>query len=492
VQSVQIVEIVEIVQALNIVFIEISMSLRLFLSTDESIPLHRRLISALIEAIESSRLESGSLVPSTRELAQTLGLSRATVSKAYAELLRSGYLNTRSGGKTRVAEFLPGQEPVRRIVLPATSEAENLVSSYALRLMDSGIRKSWDQPYSPAPNGLIPVQQWKQILSKYCNSLDSSKINSETFGEIALRQSISKYLLRERGINCRAEQIIAFLESQSGLYHISHVLLDEGDVVIVEDPCTVNARNIFLAKGARIIAIPVDENGLDVDALIEQVPAETRVKLIYVTPTFHDPSGVCMSMGRRQKLIAFARQHQAAIVEDAWDTSHNYIKNVPPPLYALSQDANVFYICSFWKVLYPLSMVSCLVIPERFEPYFQQTKKIAQESAPGIENTLQEFIDAGHLEKHLKASVRALTPVRQKVIETLLVGFGRSVTIRKQSSAYWLTVQFDQSLSFAQLQEKANELGLVLQSTARYYADPERMPANEYIVPFSTFYKPVD
>ncbi|MDR3613186.1 MAG: PLP-dependent aminotransferase family protein [Candidatus Obscuribacterales bacterium] len=468
------------------------MSLRLFLSTDESIPLHRRLIAALIEAIESSRLEPGSLVPSTRELAQTLGLSRATVSKAYAELLRSSYLVTRSGGKTRVAETLPGRETTKRIVLPVRSDVDDLVSAYALRLMDSGIKSSWDQPYSPAPNGLIPVLQWKQILSKYCNNLDSSKINSEPFGEVPLRNSIATYLLRERGIHCLAEQIIVFQESQSGLYHISHVLLDEGDVVVVEDPCTVNARNIFLAKGARIIAVPVDENGLDVDALNELVPAQTRVKLIYVTPTFQDPSGVCMSMGRRQKLIAFARQHRSAIVEDAWDGSHNYIKNIPPPLYSLSQDANVFYICSFWKLLYPLSMVSCLVIPPRFAPYFKQTKKISQEASPGIENTLQEFIDAGHLEKHLKAAVRALTPVRQKVIETLLVGFGRAVTIRKQSSAYWLTVQFDPTLSSEAIHENAHELGLTLQPTDRYYADPEQSPVNEYIVPFASFFKAED
>ena len=282
--------------------------------------------------------------------------------------------------------------------------------------------------------------------------------------------------------------MIAFHESQSGLYHISHVLLDEGDIVVVEDPCPVNARNIFLAKGCQIISVPVDENGLNVEILNDLIPAQERVKMIYVTPTFQDPTGVCMSMARRQKLIAFAKHHKAAIVEDTWDGNHNYIKNIPPPLYALSQDANVFYICSFWKVLYPLSMVSCLVIPQRFEPYFRQTKKIAVEASPGIENTLQEFIDAGHLEKHLKASVRALIPIRQKVIETLLVGYGRAVTIRKQSGAYWLTVQFDSGMSTDELQAKAHELGLVLQSTERYYSTPENAPKNEFVVPFASFY----
>ena len=180
------------------------MTLRLFLSTDESIPLHRRLITSLIEAIESARLEPGSLVPSTRELALTQGIARATVSKAYSELVRCGYLITRSGGKTWVAETLPGQEVVKRIVLPERSDVDDLLSAYALRLMDSGIKKSWDQPYSPAPNGLVPVLQWKQILSKYCNNLDSTKMNADPFGEMPLRETVVRYLSRQRGIHCQA------------------------------------------------------------------------------------------------------------------------------------------------------------------------------------------------------------------------------------------------------------------------------------------------
>src|ERR1700722_17754324 len=121
------------------------MSLLLFLSTDDTIPLHRRLIAALTESITSSRLTPGELVPSSRELAQSLGIARATVSKAYAELVRSGYLITRQGGKTRVADSLPtAQELGKRVIPQPRGEIDAVISSYAARLLDIALRTSWD------------------------------------------------------------------------------------------------------------------------------------------------------------------------------------------------------------------------------------------------------------------------------------------------------------------------------------------------------------
>jgi GntR family transcriptional regulator/MocR family aminotransferase len=474
------------------------MSLLLFLSTDDSEPLHRRLIVALTEAITSSRLTPGSLVPSSRELAQSLGISRATVSKAYTELVRTGYLSTRAGGKTRVADSLPIADPQsnpaispihevgKRIVACPQGEIDDYISSYAARLGEIGIVANWGVVDAAAPKRLLPIAQWKQILTKYCNELDSEKLSTHPFGEASFRTTIARFLYRSRAINCGPDQVITFLESQSGLNYISQVLIDEGDLVIVEDPCFVNARNIFLAHGAEVLSVPVDDQGLRIELLSEKISAGQRVKLIYVAPSFHDPTGVCMSLERRQKLLEFAEEHQALIVEDAWDGSHTFVKDVPPPLYVLSKNANVLYLCSFWKVLYPLSMVSCLIVPQKFIPYFEHAKMIAQEASPGIERTLEEFIETGLMEKHLKWVVRVLTPVRQNIIESLLQTFGQSVHIRKQSSAFWLTVQFDPLLELEEIKRKAVESGLVLVSTSLYYAEPSTSSKNEFIVHFAS------
>lgn len=228
----------------------------------------------------------------------------------------------------------------------------------------------------------------------------------------------------------------------------------------------------------------MDENGLDVSALSKKVPAGRKVKVIYVTPTFHDPTGVCMSHQRRLELLNFASQHKALIIEDNFQGNHVFLKDVPPPLQRLSREDNVFYISSFWKVLFPLSMVGFLVIPDRFGSLFERAKSISQETSPEIEGTLEEFIAGGHLEKHLKWLRRTLTPLRQNLIEKLMKSFGQSVKVRRQSSAFWLTVQFDQSLASAEILEKANSLGLILQSTSSFYADAKAAPANEFIIPF--------
>ena len=471
------------------------MSLLLFLSNDASVPLHRRVIAALMEAINSARLVPGALLPSSRELAVSLGVSRATVSKAYEELCRTGFLVTRVGGKTRVADVLPNQaDPVekaaaglvgRRISSAPQEGMDKYVSSYALRLSRAGIVSSWGHLAAATPKRLLPIPQWKQILTKYCTELDAKKLVSDPFGDISFRHTIAKFLGRARAVKCDQEQIVTFLESQSGLNYIAQVLLDEVDLVVIEDPCFINAKNILFASGAEVVCAPLDAEGISVDYLRERIPAGTRVKLIYVTPSFQDPTGVCMSRSRRSELLRFAKEHEALIVEDSWDGSHVYIKDVPPPLFALSEDENVLYLCSFWKPLYPLSMVSALVIPERLTSYFSRAKMITQEAGPGVEHTLEEFIETGLYEKYIKTVVRTLTPVRQTIIEKLLIAFRDSIQIRKQSSGFWLTVQFNESIDSDEILTRAQEAGLKFHSTRFYYVEPENAPANEFIVHFA-------
>lgn len=470
------------------------MSLLLFLSNDASIPLHRRVIAALMEAINGARLVPGALLPSSRELAASLGVSRATVSKAYEELCRTGYLVTRVGGKTRVAEVLPTGDSaidratavVGRRIAPVQQEGmDKYVSAYALRLGQAGIVSSWGHLASATPKRHLPIPQWKQILTKYCAELDATKLGSDPFGDVSFRHTIAKFLGRVRAVKCEQEQIVTFLESQSGLNYIAQVLLDEGDLVVIEDPCFINAKNILFASGAEVVAAPLDAEGMSVDYLRERIPADKRVKLIYTTPSFQDPTGVCMSRSRRGELLRFAKQHDALIVEDSWDGSHIYIKDVPPPLFALTEDENVLYLCSFWKPLYPLTMVSALVIPERLISYFSRAKMITQEAGPGVEHTLEEFIESGLYEKYLKTVVRTLTPVRQSVIERLLIAFRDSIQIRKQSSAFWLTVQFNDLVNSEEILARAQDAGLRFHSTKFYYEQPENAPANEFIVHFA-------
>jgi GntR family transcriptional regulator/MocR family aminotransferase len=441
---------------------------------------------AIKQAILNSQLRPGTILPSSRELAQTHGMARSTVTKAYEELARAGYVTARAGGKTYVADQLPQPPSIgRRISADRIDEADEYLSAFARRLNTIGLNAEWGLSISFPPRWLLPVQQWKQILGKYCNSLTNEEMSPHPLGHLALPAAIGGFIGRNRGITCGAQQVITFLESESAVSFLSLWLIDEGDLVVVEEPGYVNARNMFLAHGAEVLSVPVDENGLIVDELIRKVPAGKRVKMIYVTTTFHDPSGVCMSMPRRLALLEFAKEHNAMVIEDNFQGNHQYIKDIPPPLYQLTDADNVFYISSFWKVLFPLSLVSFVVIPEKFIPVFVPAKTISQECSPEADRTLEEFISEGHLERHLKWVSRTLTPLRQDLIQLLVQNFGQSIKIRRQSSAFWLTVQGDQSMNVDDIHKQASALGLVLQDTIRFYADPEIAPSNEFIIPFA-------
>ena len=461
----------------------------LVLSEDRTIRLHERLIAAVTEAIDGGRLSPGSSMPSSRILASSLGIARATVSKAYEELHRSGHLVSKPGGKTFVGarSSQAGATSVRLSVAPGSDPK---LSQYARRLKQATIRREASAHmaainYGAPPPWVLPVAAWRQTFTKYCNNLDPDQIehNPHPFGYLPLREAVADYLARRKAVSCTEHQVMILAESQSALSYAARLLLDEGDVVIVENPGFYGARNIFNAYGAEVIPVPIDDQGLSIEALRQQL--HRKIKLIYVTPSFHDPTGVCMSLSRRQELLQIAREHDILIVEDAWDSDHVFISPHLPCLQGLSLEQNVFYIYSFWKSLYPLCLVGCLVVPDKYAAIFAQEKQITATINPILEHyTLAEFIKEGLLEKQLKTISRQLTRMRQSLIRKLINVFGQAVLIKKQSSAFWLTVQIDQTIFKGDIRQVAQDADLAMISTEPYYVGKLTAPHKEFLVPF--------
>jgi len=252
----------------------------------------------------------------------------------------------------------------------------------------------------------------------------------------------------------------------------------------VEEPCHVNARNLFIAHGAAVLPIAVDEEGMRTDLLAQSVSGYGKIKLIYVSPSFQDPTGVCMSLSRRQHLLSIAAEHDALIVEDSWDGSHVYLSLVPPPLHTLSRDARVIYLCSVWKILYPLSLACFLVLPRDLIPVFEQAKRLQQEANVAQELMLARFIEQGHLQRHLKYATRKLAAMRQQKIEELIAEFGQSVHIRRQSAAFWLSVVVNRK-KIDQFVTTASGRGWVVLPSKPFHAYVDDAPENEFLVSFA-------
>ncbi|MDR3613094.1 MAG: PLP-dependent aminotransferase family protein [Candidatus Obscuribacterales bacterium] len=461
------------------------------ISNDAEIAIYKRLASALEVAIAEGLLEPGAVMASSRELASSTGLSRATVVRAYELLFRSGHLIARAGGKTYISESL------RQIALPSVDEISRTydlpenISTFGKRLSTFDWTPNVNARflnYGGPPLWALPQAKWKYLLSKVCSELDPVAINygRHPFGDDSIRESIVNFLRRRKGIQCKAEQLITFTDSGSPLVYISRMLVNEGDVVVVEDPCRLGARDTLLSHGARLIAVPVDDNGIRTD-IIKNYLHEHEIKMIYVSPSFHDPLGFNMSMQRRSELLELANEHNIAIVEDAWESDYSYITPNYPTLYSLSPKENIFYIYSFWKLFYPVSMASCLVVPPEFIRPFMATKLQANEVSSVIEQrTIAEFIDSGHLEKHIKNIRKSLIVKRQAMIEKLTRLFGKSLKIKKQSAAFWLTVEFRDHSIVEEMLALAVENGIKFVSTAPYYADGKGSQL-EFLVPFADF-----
>jgi GntR family transcriptional regulator/MocR family aminotransferase len=468
------------------------MNLPLILSTDKKISLHARLGASLITAIQQGRITAGTALPSSRELAVSMGISRPTVVRAYEELVRTGYLETRPGGKTYVASQWSARANVDGLekAIPTAQSGTTGLGAIGRRLGALELHRgaAADQPqlnFGAPPQWALPLHSWKQILKRNCANLDPAQFElaPHPFGHTALREVTADYLRRRQGVDCSMDQVIMFASSQSPLFFVAELFIEPGDNVIVENPGPVGARNTFQACGARLLAAPVDDEGISVEA-VEQFARE-KIKLIYITPKFHDPTGVCMSSSRRAQLIEVAQRHDILVVEDAWDSDYCYISPDPQALQNAAAE-NVFYIHSFWKTLYPLSTAACLVVPKQYIETFEKAKSLIDGINPVLEHyTLAEFIGAGHLERHLKTVTRQLSEQRQSLIEDLVTAFGPAVSLPKQSAAFWLSARLDPLVAGANLLSTARSHGVNMASTRAFYVDAATSPGHEFLISFA-------
>lgn len=465
------------------------MAFPITLSPDSRVPLYRQLCDALREAIVSGRLRPGQQLPSQRDYAQYLGLSRNTVLRSYEELLSQGYLQSSTGMGTFVAHDQPA--PVKREKLAAdVDEADETpaLSRYGHWLLqdeviERGPIETVQMNFGASPPDCLPIKQWRKILLKHCRDQDMSQIcyQTEPFGYPPLREAIASYLRRVRSVRCDVDQVVLFHGTHHALNIISRVLIDADDLVSVENPGFCDARQAFLAQRARLYPISIDEFGLVTDELLHL--SETP-KLISVSPCHQDPTGVTMSEERRRTLLQWAHANKVIILEDDYDSEFVYGKQQLLSLQGMDEHDNVIYMSNFWKTLFPILTLSYLVIPRRLIPVFSRAKALSQRTFPMLEQTvLTEFLNEGHMEWHIRKTKTIYAKRRQALIFALNKHFQSSVSIGKDSAGMHILVRFDLPLSDDDLIERAAAAGVMLSPTWHSYLDKE--VKGEFLMPFA-------
>lgn len=403
--------------------------------------LSRQIYQALREGILSGAYPQNSRLPSTRDLAEQLHVSRTVVVLAYDQLLAEGYVEGRHGSGTYVGSSL---ESSRRKSVNAAAKIS--LSRYGSKaaLAASRLKTKPDFPRGvrydfalrhPAIEG-FPFETWRRILFRKTRAAGLADLDyGSSIGDPRLREAIASHLRRARAVRCDAEQVIVLNGSQQALDLTARVLLDPGDGVVLEDPHYRGAYETFLAAGARIRAIPVDSQGIQV----EKFPS--KAKLAFVTPSHQYPSGAMLSLPRRMQLLEWAKQNDSVVVEDDYDGEFYYEGHPVESLQGLDQEGRVLYIGTFSRTIFPALRLGYLVVPPSLVQVFTTAKWLCDRHTPMLEQaTLAEFLESGAYERHLRKLRRRNALRRRALLDAIDAYLPGRVTVTGDCSGTHLVL----------------------------------------------------
>lgn len=370
----------------------------------------KALFEQIRDAIVAGRVGQGDRMPPTRQIAGQLGISRHTVTTVYGRLVAEGYLEGRAGGGTFVART-------------ATATATRATASPRRRaspLRPAATVGPGEPAVDPAPEGgfdlriglpdpaLFPLLQWRQSVASSLHTPPG------TYGDPAgmppLRRSLARWVGRSRGVETTAEQIIVTAGAQQAIDLVARVALRPGDQVAVEDPGYLPVRRLLAALGMRVAPVPVDHDGIVVDAI------PPRVKAVYTTPSHQSPTGATLALSRRRELLAFADRHNAVVIEDDYDSEYRHTDRPLEPLHRLDESGRVIYIGTFSKTLSPGLRLAFVVWPEPLVDAAVGWRDVMDGRPPSVtQQALHRFITDGFLEQHLRR-VRKVYRQRHAVV----------------------------------------------------------------------------
>jgi GntR family transcriptional regulator/MocR family aminotransferase len=370
-------------------------------------PLQVQIYASIRRAILAGLVAPGTRLPSSRSLAADLKISRTTTVLALDQLTAEGYLTTRRGSGTFVTRELPDDRlrtpAVHRAVAsrhpPLSRRGAALAAVPRTALKIEGAPRAF-RLGTPALE-LFPIQLWTRLATRRLKSLTLAQLDYGPGGGLpALREAIAEHVRRARGTACVADQVIVVSGAQHGLELICRVLLDPGDVAWIEEPGYPGARAALVAAGADIRCIPVDAQGLSVEAGARR---QGTPRLVYVTPSHQFPLGVPMTLPRRLALLTWARAAGAWIIEDDYDSEFRYGTRPIPCLHGLNDDGRVIYVGSFSKTLFPALRLGFVVVPLDLRDALIAARR-AGDIHPSVPDQaiLAEFMAEGHFERHLR------------------------------------------------------------------------------------------
>ena len=453
------------------------------LNAGSPVPLYKQLYERLRGAILAGQLERGTRLPSTRTLADELGVSRNTTALAYEQLLLEGYLESQVGFGTVVSRNLPTTLLHEHAERSQPAEAGALDTS-PVRLA-SHVRPLQEILYSDRIEGgigvpfrggepaldLFPYDLWARLIARRARqSLSELGYYQSRAGYQPLREAIAAHIGITRGVRCTPEQIILTSGSQGAIDLALRTLLNPGESVWIENPGYSGAQGALIAARAHLVPVPVDEQGIDVESGRQRCP---DARMVFTTPSHQFPTGVTMSLSRRLALLEYAEQSGMWILEDDYDSEYRFSGRPLEALYGLDRAGRVIYIGTFSKTLFPMLRLGYLVAPtELIEPMLAM-RRVIDVHVPYLEQmALSDFIGEGHFARHLRHMLQHYTQRRDLLHRELTAHLGDLLDVYVPEAGMHLVGWLPPDKDDRHASELAFRVGIEAAPISKYSLEP--------------------
>ena len=371
-------------------------------------PVSTQLCVALREMVLGGGFLAGERLPASRTLARELGLSRTTVIEVFDRLVAEGLVESRTGAGTFVSTVLNATRP--KPPKPDVASVVRIAPTLS-RLMAQAVDRFGDRQRLPhLPRAfttalpafdVFPMAQWARLSAKYLRGGRNEILGyGDPNGSPQLRRALAAHLRANRGITCDPDQLFIVGGAQQAFHLIGSTLLNPGEKVWFENPGAIGARNSLVACGADLVPVPVDAQGLCVEAGLRLSP---QFRLAFVTPSHQQPLGCVMSLARRFALLHAAEQAGAWVIEDDYDGEFFFGGRPPPTLKSVDTTGLVIYVGTFSKSLFPSLRLGYLLAPPALVDTFRTIMSKYLQGVPShTQGVVAEFIDEGHFSAHVR------------------------------------------------------------------------------------------
>ena len=431
--------------------------------------LYRQLRAGIVDG----RLAPGERLPSTRDLATQLGVSRKTTLDVFERLIAEGYLRARAGDGTFVAHEMTGLAPSPSPLSPspgAGSIWKHLPD--VLPRTAPGAAPAFDFVGGVTDKGLFPFDKWRSCVS-HALRVQARGLGRyrDPAGEQELRLAVSRYLAFSRAVVSNWQDVIITQGAQQAIDLMARVVIRPGDVVAVEDPGYPPARIACSALGAQLAYVPVDAQGLVVDALPD------TARIVYVTPSHQFPLGMAMSLERRVALLEWAQRRGALVLEDDYDGEYRFMGRPMESLKSLDKTGVVAYVGTFSKTIFPELRIGYVIPPAPLGTAVRRAKQVGDwHSCTMTQTALAKFMLDGYFAKHLRRAAYSLCMRRAKLLEHLEGPLSQWFTAHAPAAGIHMVAHLKTPLDERALIARAAAASIGLYGIAGMYGGQPRAP----------------